>query len=330
MEPISLSEFLENFTDYKQKYLGQFVFRSSKFHSDFCTIFLREEKFLDAINTGIEIDRFGSILNVIVRINELFGNDVRICVEEDKICINLKRGDERYTVSSFKNGVINMQVSHNENKLLILLLEAQHEFKSLLECRIEVEMVEFVIYPFVNITNYFYKVHSINDLKIVKLLSDKLKIKICGNYKEEKLIEKNPHLKEILKWDNFIIDDLLYSSKMYSPPYSKTGNRADCCGIKKAEIKIINYNLHHIEKGNFKFDFLNTFSIREFIRLINYDIKPLREADKDDFERYEKYSSRTYKYLDLHQDSIDALTEGTDIEDFNGNLGDLKTILGLD
>ena len=164
--------------------------------------------------------------------NEMFGEYWKIGKFEllRNLIENLRKHIKTLSVK-FKDNCIEIKALIHENILtnqnstdyagsvLLKLIEKFHEDYG---CYITIkESDDFLIteiFPLYDLINVYLKNPKKEDLKKIMQFSKKYKIPIKRSANELSILESNKHLENVLTWENFILDDILFEYPTGSQP----------------------------------------------------------------------------------------------------------------
>jgi len=218
-----------------------------------------------------------------------------------------------------------------EEKVFNLIFNFIQNFNSVIDVQFQKDYIFFEIRPFERINKFYFKLKTIDELKEIKKIAKENQIRLISSPLEEDLLNKNPHLKKVLVWENFLTEDILYSN--YFPNHRVSlflEKLAPECGIIKEKSLDAWHGINYLIEGHklinyLAFDNLSKWkemviSNKNFWYLIDHKEKEKENARK-------KNSSKIYE--NPEKSSMDALSDGLP-NDFRGSLEEAKRYLGLD
>lgn len=313
----TFQSFVENYIELNKKYPNEYVRLETR-------MFFQNHRFHF---TG-ELHKVGEFQQLIELMLKVKKEVVDIEIGNDRIIIKSERGKQSF-YRGMKNDTIYMGEYFHEEKVFGIIFDFIKNFKSTVNLKFQKDYILFEILPFQRIEKFYFKLNSLNELSEIKSIADKNHIRLINSQTEKILVDKNPHLKEVLKWENIITDDILYASHFpnirINPFLAK---RDPECGIIKEKSKDAWNGIRNQIKGEKLIDYIVFDSLYVWKKNVVANKNYWNLFDIDEQKKNQKRSSlKTYEGPE--KSSINALLDGLP-DDFNGNLEDAKRYLGLD
>lgn len=294
---VGIENLINDFDYYNQKYKDFF------FHKGH----LLKEK-LTFYNVGIAIERFSYLNEMIKNVKTIRYENYSIEVASNTLIISIPIKEAYEFVKDEGKSII----LKKSEPILKLILDFQMKFNCYFRITIDDNSIKYEIIPVFEIHQFVLAVNNTQNLMDIKKFAENNSIKIEYGDIEKKILFYNPHLKNILVWENFVLNSIVYCSRQgYSNSWSIDKNGYT---IKK-EIILQDSNYYRLKYNeSFGIDKVMVEDIDKWKQLVLKDYYYCKDLDSK-YEDLLFYRSQQYSDFEQFSDR-DAFDDDEQYNDF--------------